>query len=310
MPWVPMTSAGANPDIWLGQEASRDGSTIYGNAGVEMSGSDWEIEGPWPEDLQQFRVRVISYEQGGVGSPGNFIHRATGGEFISTPVGGAGFVFELSRSETFAGNAVFGFSNSGWDSEVYASDGYEMVIEVFVDAEQLNAADDYDEVNIGESTTTPVLANDTIDDGDGERPVTLADLAGLPVIVREPEHGTATVNSDGTITYTPNPGTEATEDSYEYEILEHGDEGDCVELNVDPWYITMAEFTEAFGDIEPTNPVFIVDGDEYAYMTDGDGYSPSSDPIPYGLDRHYAEMMATVESSPVCVFLSTVTDDL
>lgn len=76
------------------------------------------------------------------------------------------------------------------------------------------ANDDEGTVRAGESVVTSVLANDTVN---GE-PATLETVT-LPVITRQPEHGVATVNEDGTITYTPNPGTDATEDSYEYEIL-------------------------------------------------------------------------------------------
>lgn len=58
-----------------------------------------------------------------------------------------------------------------------------------------------------------VLANDTHDGA----PVAIGDLAGPPVVVTPPSNGTATVNPDGTVTYTPNPGFCGT-DTFEYEI--------------------------------------------------------------------------------------------
>ena len=60
-----------------------------------------------------------------------------------------------------------------------------------------------------------VLANDTLDGN----PVAVGDLAGPPVVVTPPSNGTATVNPDGTVTYTPNPGFCGT-DTFEYEIAE------------------------------------------------------------------------------------------
>ena len=61
--------------------------------------------------------------------------------------------------------------------------------------------------------TVSILANDTIDGN----PVAVGDLQGLPTIPLPPNNGTATVNPDGTVTYTPNPGFCGT-DTFEYEI--------------------------------------------------------------------------------------------
>lgn len=97
----------------------------------------------------------------------------------------------------------------------------------------LEAADDASDTVSGVSVTTDVLANDTIDG----RPVSLADLDGVPVITRHPESGTVEVNQDGTITYTPWPGLVG-EDSYEYEIsLAVPDEPDTLDL----CYVDMGE---------------------------------------------------------------------
>ena len=62
--------------------------------------------------------------------------------------------------------------------------------------------------------TVDVLANDSDPNG---QPLTLAGIA-LP-----PGGGTATANSDGTVTYTPNPGFEGT-DTFTYEVTD-GDGG-------------------------------------------------------------------------------------
>lgn len=90
-------------------------------------------------------------------------------------------------------------------------------------------------------TNTPVtvniLANDT---KDGVPPVTLPDLQGLPTITLPPSNGTATVNPDGTVTYTPNPGFVGT-DFFDYTILgQPGAPGsNDVDLFMGPGQITI-----------------------------------------------------------------------
>jgi ELWxxDGT repeat protein len=60
------------------------------------------------------------------------------------------------------------------------------------------AADDASSVVSGSSDTVPVLANDT--DSDGE-----LNTSSVAITI-PPQHGSATVNGDGTVTYTPQPG--------------------------------------------------------------------------------------------------------
>ena len=90
-------------------------------------------------------------------------------------------------------------------------------------------------------TNTPVtvniLANDT---KDGVPPVTLPDLQGLPTITLPPSNGTATVNPNGTVTYTPNPGFVGT-DFFDYTILgQPGAPGsNDVDLFMGPGQITI-----------------------------------------------------------------------
>lgn len=66
----------------------------------------------------------------------------------------------------------------------------------------LQANDDEAEAIAGEPVIINVLANDLVKGS----PATLEDLAGPPTIVTQPPVGTATVNADGTITYTPPEG--------------------------------------------------------------------------------------------------------
>ena len=79
----------------------------------------------------------------------------------------------------------------------------------------------------GTPVTVAVLANDTLDGS----PVALGDLTGPPTIVTPPAQGTATANSDGTVTYTP-PAGFCGQVTFEYEIARR-----CFVYanNVDAW---------------------------------------------------------------------------
>ena len=72
------------------------------------------------------------------------------------------------------------------------------------------ASNDTATVAVGSSVTINVLNNDTDSDG------TLN--AATVAIVNQPTRGTAVVNNNGTITYTPNAGTTATSDSFTYTV--------------------------------------------------------------------------------------------
>lgn len=78
---------------------------------------------------------------------------------------------------------------------------------------ELNANNDFTTTPAATPVAVDVLANDTLDGN----PVAVGDLAGPPVVVTPPSNGTATVNPDGTVTYTPEPGFCGT-DTFEYEI--------------------------------------------------------------------------------------------
>ena len=65
----------------------------------------------------------------------------------------------------------------------------------------------------GTAVTVAVLANDTLDGS----PVALGDLTGPPTIVAPPAQGTAVVQPDGTITYTP-PAGFCGQVTFEYQI--------------------------------------------------------------------------------------------
>ena len=125
----------------------------------------------------------------------------------------------------------------------------------------------------------PVLTNDTLDGN----PVAVGDLQGLPTITLPPSNGTATVNPNGTVTYTPNPGFCGT-GTFEYEIetFECVDiylriEGGTGWLSDDPSidgfdYGITPGFTlskEGVATIE-----FVWDGDSGVYMAES-GLDPS-----------------------------------
>ncbi|MCB2076217.1 MAG: tandem-95 repeat protein [Novosphingobium sp.] len=80
---------------------------------------------------------------------------------------------------------------------------------------------DADVTQAGQPVTTPVLNNDTFENDDAE-------ITGIT----QGEHGSVTVNSDGTITYTPDPGYVGP-DSYTYTVTSGGvTETTTVTINV------------------------------------------------------------------------------
>jgi LPXTG-motif cell wall-anchored protein len=81
------------------------------------------------------------------------------------------------------------------------------------------ANDDAIEVRDGKPVDIPVIDND--DEVDGE-PVTVT-------IVDQPEHGTVTVEADGTVVYTPDEGYDGP-DEFTYELCDP--DGDCSEATV------------------------------------------------------------------------------
>ncbi|KRB78678.1 hypothetical protein ASE01_05390 [Nocardioides sp. Root190] len=97
------------------------------------------------------------------------------------------------------------------DGNIFVADtGNDRVVRltpVSVDAEADTAS-----TTAGAAVTTDVADNDTATG------VTLAD----PTIAKDPAHGTATVNDNGTITYTPDAGFSGT-DSYRYAVRDGGD---------------------------------------------------------------------------------------
>lgn len=204
---------------------------LYGPAKFYF-GPDQEVRNeapPWPSENMPDDDAVTSFIPEAPESEGE----VSWVEYDSTLIGG-----EMRRDESFS-----------------------MLVEVWVEGEVV-ANDDYSSVVAGGSVATNVLANDTV----GGEPATLETVT-LPVITRHPEHGVATVNEDGTITYTPNPGTDATEDSYEYEILPAtpGCATVVEEYNYDAGRYEYS-VTGLSGDFNLT------EGDEI-YLTDNDGDS-------------------------------------
>jgi VCBS repeat-containing protein len=126
---------------------------------------------------------------------------------------------------TFVGNGAFTYtpnpSFSGIDTFTYtASDGKLTSAPTTVSITVGNpntppvANNDTATVAEGAATTINVLANDTDADGNNTLDPSTVNVAGLP------NHGTVTVNADGTITYTNN-GDEVPIDSFAYSVQDN-----------------------------------------------------------------------------------------
>ncbi len=118
----------------------------------------------------------------------------------------------LNPDGSFAFTPVAGFSGTvTFDYELTSSSGLEDEATVTIDVNGPPVAvDDITTTNEDSPKTIAVLGNDSDPDGD--------DLDVTDVLVA-PAHGTATIESDGTITYVPAPGYSGP-DSFTYEVCD------------------------------------------------------------------------------------------
>ncbi len=115
----------------------------------------------------------------------------------------------ISNNQTSAGNDYF-LDDIQLVQEAAIDDTAEAVECSTTVIPVITAGPDTSYTTAGAPVTTSVLGNDSVNAG-----LTLA-LPASP-IVTPPANGTVTVNDDGTITYTPNPGFSGT-DTYQYQV--------------------------------------------------------------------------------------------
>ena len=111
----------------------------------------------------------------------------------------------------FTGNATFTFTAT--DNQGAVSPPATVTIPVTAPAQPPVANNDVTGTNPGVPVTINPLINDRSPDGTPLNPGSLR-------IVSNPTNGTVTVNPDGTVTYTPNPGFTTGTDSFVYEICD------------------------------------------------------------------------------------------
>ena len=106
-----------------------------------------------------------------------------------------------------------------WETEVTVFNEYGQLGPIVLSAPAgiLTANPDSATTLAATAVNVPVLANDTLDGS----PVALGDLTGPPTIVTQPAQGTAVVQPDGTITYTP-PAGFCGQVTFEYQIEPEG----------------------------------------------------------------------------------------
>lgn len=121
----------------------------------------------------------------------------------------------------------------------------------------LSADADTASTTAGNAVTTDVVDNDTADG------TTLAD----PTIAEDPAHGSATVNDDGTITYTPDAGFSGA-DSYQYALTDSsGTVCDTARVTVT---VTQGNSCDPLGTTGGTTPIPIETGTDYPSNFDVD----------------------------------------
>ncbi|MBI2709271.1 MAG: tandem-95 repeat protein [Actinobacteria bacterium] len=188
-----------------------------------------------------------------------------------------------------------------------------------------SAADDSASVYAGDSVTVEVLGNDTVDAG----------LAKSVTAATTPGNGTAVVNGDGTITYTPAPGFTGS-DSFDYTLSDGtrtatarvtvavraqpsaGDDavslhtGSSVDISVLANDTVDAGFSRAVtGATTPANGTAVVNGDGTITYTPAPGFT-GSDSFDYtlsdGTRTATATVSVTVWAAPVATGDSATTD--
>lgn len=203
MPWVPIHESGIEFTFASTDAVTMEGSTITGVPGNEDQG--WTIAMSLPERRARVTVQSLSIS----GAPYEGFFRFV--NILTDPTGK--FVYPALSPPSVDPNPV--------DSEDYLCTGleyhatvvndgpeggsvetYEMLVEVFVEDDELIANDDEATTQMDQPVTIDILANDTL----GGQPVSLADLDELPTIVADPSVGEASIGADGRATYNPPAG--------------------------------------------------------------------------------------------------------
>ncbi|WP_158238431.1 MULTISPECIES: DUF7507 domain-containing protein [Luteimonas] len=131
-------------------------------------------------------------------------------------------------------------------------------VTVVVEAPAIDAVDDGATTDQNTPVTIPVLDNDTLNG------VPVDPDAVTVIEVTPPANGRITINPDGTITYTPNPGFSG-DDVFEYQICETNNPSNCATATVT--VTVMPNIVEAIDDDAGTvesgvpTPVLVVGND-------------------------------------------------
>lgn len=201
-----MTNLLADPNNW--GDPWNDPPTVYWDGTKYESLSGQNSEGLFYLTLEvevqegsyvSGKVNFTNWTYNGIPNPG-YLNLKAGGEVINS--------IELSTSSTteFHFDIPIGSSDvalylTNWKQGINPSNYYGLDIDITPLA-GLVANDDEATTISGVPVSISVLDNDTY----GESPVSLDQLEGPPTIHSPPVVGQATVNPDGTITYTPPVG--------------------------------------------------------------------------------------------------------
>ncbi len=167
----------------------------------------------------------------------------------------------LTPASDYYGNITFSYQVCDIDNQCSSADVTVTVNEVFTNNAPV-ATDDAYEVNKNEALkATSLLTNDTDADNDA--------LTIQTVAVTEPQHGTVTINADGTFIYQPDANYVGS-DSFTYEVCDNGTPQYCAQAEVtltiiDNDYDNDGIINEDEGDVDSDN-----DGITNPYDTDSD----------------------------------------
>jgi VCBS repeat-containing protein len=181
--------------------------------------------------------------------------------------------FTYTPAENFCGEDSFTYK--AYDGALYSNVATVRIMVTCVnDAPAVN--DDEATVPEDSSVTIPVLGNDYDPDGD---PLSVSIVSG-------PTHGWATVNPDGTITYTPNPDFCGT-DSFTYKACDPSGACDTATVTI---HVTCVNDAPVVNDDEATVP----EDSSVTIPVLGNDYDVDGDPLSVSLVSGPAHGRATV----------------
>ena len=169
--------------------------------------------------------------------------------------------YTFTPAENFVGTTTFIFEVCD-DGNPVQCDQETVTITVNAVNDGPDALDDEASVDPGNTVVISVLANDTDLEGDN---------LTVSSIVSGPANGTVTINADGTISYTPDPGFDNGSDTFTYEVCDDGTPSECSTATVTVTVPEQSFAPDARDDVATVNEDESASGNVLDNDSDGNG---------------------------------------